>query len=174
MSTLEQMFPSLTLFSDLNWDKVTSEYLSDYGDISFPEYLQQKHIEGDCPAYIFELAYFEQALLELKELKLDEPKQKGIFLNPSSLFLSLEFDIKKMLEDAHQGEVNIIEKQHVVCLFKNKNGQIISIETSDEELFLLQKLEEGPREDSSFVSENQQQLYEKFLRNGLIWDLSSF
>ncbi len=171
MSPLEQMFPSLTLFSDLNWEKVTSEYLTEYGDITFPEYLQQKHIEGDCPPYLFELAFFEQALFELKEMKVELPSQKGIFLNPTSLFLSLEFDIKKMLEDAHEGQVKIIEKQHVVCLFKNKSGQIISIETSDEELFLLQKLEEGPREDSSFVEKNQQSFFEKFIQNGLILNI---
>jgi hypothetical protein len=171
MSTLEQMFPSLTLFSDLNWETVTSEYLTGYGDLSFPEYLQQKHIEGDCPPYLFELAYFEQALFELKDMKIENPPQKGIFLNPTSLFLSLEFDIKKMLENAHQGEIHIIEKQHVVCLFKNQNGQIISIETSDEELFLLQKLEEGPREDSSFVEKEHQTFFEKFLQNGLILNL---
>jgi hypothetical protein len=171
MSTLEQMFPNLTLFSDLNWETVTSEYLTGYGDLSFPEYLQQKHLEGDCPPYLFELAFFEQALFELKDMKLEHPPQKGIFLNPTSLFLSLEFDIKKMLQNAHQGKIDIIEKQHVICLFKNQNGQIISIETSDEELFLLQKLEEGPREDSSFVEKEHQTIFEKFLQNGLILNL---
>ena len=58
MNSLEQMFPSLTLFSDLNWDKVKTEYESEYSDLSFPEYLQQKCIEGDCPPYLFELAFF--------------------------------------------------------------------------------------------------------------------
>jgi hypothetical protein len=173
MNSLEQMFPSLTLFSDLNWDTVKAEYESDYSDLSFPEYLQQKCIEGDCPPYLFELAFFEQALFELKTMTKVIPSQNGIYLNPYSLFLSLEFDIKRMLEDAGQGKIDIHEKQHVVCLFKDKNDQISIMEATDEDLFLLQKLEEGAREDDSFVENHQKITYEKFLQTGLIWSVSS-
>jgi len=173
MNSLEQMFPSLTLFSDLNWDTVKAEYESDYSDLSFPEYLQQKCIEGDCPPYLFELAFYEQALFELKTMTQVIPSQSGIYLNPYSLFLSLEFDIKRMLEDAGQGKIDIHEKQHVVCLFKDKNDQISIMEATDEDLFLLQKLEEGPREDDSFVEIHQKKIYEKFLQTGLIWSVSS-
>ena len=173
MNSLEQMFPSLTLFSDLNWDTVKTEYESEYSDLSFPEYLQQKCIEGDCPPYLFELAFFEQALFELKRMTQVIPTQNGIYLNPYSLFLSLDFDIKKMLEDACQGKIDIQEKQHVVCLFKDKNDQISIMEATDEDLFLLQKLEEGAREDDSFVENHQKITYEKFLQTGLIWSVSS-
>ena len=146
MNSLEQMFPSLTLFSDLNWDTVKAEYESDYSDLSFPEYLQQKCIEGDCPPYLFELAFYEQALFELKTMTQVIPNQNGIYLNPYSLFLSL---------------------------FKDKNDQISIMEATDEDLFLLQKLEEGPREDDSFVEIHQKKIYEKFLQTGLIWSVSS-
>ena len=53
MNSLEQMFPSLTLFSDLDWEAVTQEYESQYIDLSFPESLQQKALDGDCPPYLF-------------------------------------------------------------------------------------------------------------------------
>ncbi len=173
MNSLEQMFPSLTLFSDLNWDTVKTEYESEYSDLSFPEYLQQKCIEGDCPPYLFELAFFEQAVFELKMMEQLTPSQNGIYLNPNSLFLSLDFDIKTMLENANEGKIDVHEKQHVICLFKDKNDQISIIEASDEDLFLLQKLEEGPRENDSFVEKHQKLIYEKFLQNGLIWIISS-
>jgi hypothetical protein len=131
MNSLEQMFPSLTLFSDLNWDTVKTEYESEYSDLSFPEYLQQKCIEGDCPPYLFELAFFEQAVFELKMMEQVTPSQNGIYLNPNSLFLSLDFDIKTMLENANEGKIDVHEKQHVICLFKDKDDKISIIEASD-------------------------------------------
>jgi len=173
MNSLEQMFPSLTLFSDLNWDTVKTEYESEYSDLSFPEYLQQKCIEGDCPPYLFELAFFEQAVFELKMMEQVTPSQNGIYLNPNSLFLSLDFDIKPMLENAKKGKIDVHEKQHVICLFKDKDDQISIIETSDEDLFLLQKLEEGPRENDSFVEKHQKLTSAKFLQTGIIRIISS-
>jgi hypothetical protein len=173
MNSLEQMYPSLTLFSDLSWEKVKIEYESDYSDLSFPEYLQQKCVEGDCPPYLFELAFFEQALFELKAMTEINPSQDGIYLNPYSLFLNLDFDIKRMLDDASLGKIDVHEKQHVICLFRDKEHKISILEATDEDLFLLQKLEEGPREDESFVDKNQKNIYEKFLESGLIWKISS-
>src|SRR4051794_32086142 len=64
--SLQQMFPSLTLFSDIDWNAVTHEYQSEYIDLTFPEYLQQKALDGDCPQYLFELAFFELALFDAK------------------------------------------------------------------------------------------------------------
>lgn len=173
MITLSEMFKDLTLFSDLNWDAVTSEYNSEYSDLSFPEYLQQKSIDGDCPSYLFELAFYEQAIFELKNMKPQIPSQKGIYLNPRSLFLSLDFDVQKMLEDARKGQIEVHEKQHVLCLFKNNDEAIIALNVSEGDLLLLQTLEEQPQEDTSFIKNEQKNSFEKFLKNGLIWNIGS-
>lgn len=168
MRSLQKMFPSLTLFSDLDWDAVTQEYERDYIDISFPEYLQQKALDGDCPPYLFELAFYELALYDAKTSLEQFPHQPGVYLNPTALFLSLEFDIPKMLEEALKGNIEIIERAYVLCLFKDTHDQIHSMEVSDEALDLLQHLEEGPKRDRSFVTDKAQYLTLK--NTGLILD----
>lgn len=152
MSTLQSMFPSLTTFSDLNWEAVTAEYESEYIDISFPEYLQQKAAEGDCPPYLFELAYYEMALFEAKTSQDNFPHQDGVYLNPTALFLSLEFDVVKMIEEAKAGKVEVIEKEHCLCIFKNRKSEVKSINVTEEELKVLQLLEDGPLKDRSILN----------------------
>lgn len=171
MSTLQKMFPSLTLFSDLDWETVTQEYESHYIDLSFPEYLQQKAEDGDCPPYLFELAFYELAHYDVKNSEALFPHQPGIYLNPTALFLSLEFDIKKMLDDASKGTIDVYEKPHVLCLFKDKQDQVHITELGPEELELLQYLEEGPQENLSFISPEHNRHYKELVSRGLIINL---
>lgn len=171
MHALQQMFPSLTLFSDLDWDAVTKEYETEYMDISFPEYLQQKALDGDCPPYLFELAFFELALFDTKTSSEPLPHQPGIYLNPTALFLSLEFDIRQMLQLAKEGNLEIIEKPHVLCLYRNQNDEIEGMEMSEEELEILQHLEDGPQMSRDFIGEQQRHHFQKFLEQGLVLDL---
>jgi hypothetical protein len=173
MHALQQMFPSLTLFSDLDWDAVTHEYESEYIDLSFPEYLQQKAIDGDCPPYLFELAFYELAVFDAKTSSEPFPFKPGIYLNPTALFLSLEFDVKKMLEEASNGNIEVIERPHVLCIYRDKKDQLHTIEMSEEELDLLQNLEDGPQADLDFVSEKQKSNFKKLEKSELILDLLS-
>ena len=173
MHALQQMFPSLTLFSDLDWDAVTKEYEADFIDISFPEYLQQKTLEGDCPPYLFELAFYELALFDAKTSVEPFPYKPGVYLNPTALFLSLEFDVKQMLEDSREGKIDVIERPHVLCIYRDKEDHIQTLEMSEDDLELLQHLEDGPMPDESFVDENYKSHFKKFSEMGLILNLLS-
>lgn len=172
MSTLAKMFPSLSLFSDLNWDDVTQEYETSYIDRSFPEYLQEKAEEGDAPPYLFELAFYEQGLFEVRSSDANFPHQAGVYLNPTALFLSLEFDVVLMISDAARGDVNIIEKDHVLAIYKDPLDQLHTIELSPEDLMLLEMLEEGPVTDKSFLTKEQKPLFTLLVNRGLILDLT--
>ncbi len=172
MNQYQKMFPSLALFSDLDWPSVTAEYEANYIDVSFPEYLQQKADEGDCPPYLFELAYFEMALFESKTSNTPLPHQHGVHLNPTALFLSLEFDVTRMIADAQTGKIEVIERPHVLCLFRDKNDKVRSVELDEEALTLLENLEEGPQPDRKFVKANDQTRYNEMVKNGLVFDLT--
>lgn len=173
MNSLQQMFPSLTLFSDLDWEAVTQEYESQYIDLSFPEYLQQKALDGDCPPYLFELAYFELALFDARTSSEPFPFRPGVYLNPTALFLKLEFDVKRMIEEAARGTIEIYEKPHVLCLYRDQNDNIHTLEMSDEDLNLLQNLEDGPQTDRNFVKGKNESNFSQFIKEGLIVDLLS-
>ena len=173
MHALQQMFPSLTLFSDLDWEAVTQEYESEYIDLSFPEYLQQKALDGDCPPYLFELAYYELALFDAKTSDEPFPFKPGVYLNPTALFLSLEFDVKKMIDDAGEGKIEVHERPHVLCLYRDRHDKIHTIEMTDNDLDLLQHLEDGPQTDKNFIDSKNKSHFEKFTRDGLILDLLS-
>ena len=173
MHALQQMFPSLTLFSDLDWDAVTQEYETEYIDLSFPEYLQQKALDGDCPPYLFELAFYELALFDAKTSVEPFPFKPGIYLNPTALFLSLEFDVVRMLKEAKAGKVEVYERNHVLCLYRDTHDVIHTLEMTDDDLELLQHLEDGPQTDKEFVDSKYRAHFENFTRNGLILDLLS-
>jgi hypothetical protein len=173
MHALQQMFPSLTLFSDLDWDAVTHEYESEYIDLSFPEYLQQKALDGDCPPYLFELAFYELAMFDAKTSDEPFPFKPGIYLNPTALFLSLEFDVKKMLDEATKGNIEVYERAHVLCLYRDKKDVVHTIEMTDDELDLLQHLEDGPQSDRNFVESKHNNDFKKLEKSGVILDLLS-
>lgn len=173
MNPLAQMFPSLTLFSDLDWEAVTREYEAEYIELSFPEYLQQKAIDGDCPPYLFELAFFELALFDARTSSEPFPFRPGIYLNPTALFLKLHFDVKRMIEEAAEGRIEVYERPHVLCLFRDTKDKIHMIEVTDEDLDLLQNLEDGPRSDHNFLKKNNIEPFNKFRKEDLILDLLS-
>lgn len=167
MNTLEKMFPSLTLFSDLNWEAVTQEYESHYIKLSFPEYLQQKALDGDCPPYLFELAFYELALFDARTSSENFPHEQGVYLNPTALFLSLEYDVKRMLEEASKGHVDVYEKDHVMAIFRDKHDKVHCEELDQEELSLLEQLEDGPANSTDEIKANQS-ILKKLLDNHLI------
>lgn len=171
MNSLEQMFPSLTLFSDLDWDAVTKEYEADYIDLTFPEYLQQKAMDGDCPPYLFELAFYELAKFDVRTSREPFPHHPGVYLNPTALFLGLEFDVLKMLEEAQKGNIEIIERPHVLCLYRDKEDHIKTFEISEDELELLQHLEDGPMENLTFVPKTSEPVFKKLVSEGLVFHL---
>ena len=144
MHALEQMFSCLSLFSDINWSEVTREFETQSTLVTFPEYLQQKSLEGDCPPYLYELAFYEIALLEVKSSSHSIPNKPGIYLNPNTIFLNLEFDIKRMLDEASLGKINVYEKSHILCLHRNLDNELQITEISHEDIEILQKLEDGP------------------------------
>ncbi|HXH73476.1 MAG TPA: hypothetical protein VNJ08_00825 [Bacteriovoracaceae bacterium] len=171
MNELQKMYPSLTTFSDLNWDLVGQEYEATSIDISFPEYLQLKAEEGDCPPYLFEIAYYELAAFNARTCTDPFPINSGIYLNPTALFLSLEFDVLKMLEVAQTGKIEIYEKPHVLCLYRDVKDELNSIEIDETGLLLLQQLENGPQIDRSFVAPQFKVSYKDLVEKGLILDL---
>ncbi len=167
MSSLQKMFPSLSKFSDLDWESVTREYEATSIGISFPEYLQIKAEQGDCPPYLFELAFYELAAFEASSSVAPFPHQPGIYLNPTALFLNLEFDIPRMLEEAELGNIEIFERSHILCIYRDKDDVVNSLELDGPSLALLSELEDGP---IAKVSERNQN-YESLVKRGLILDL---
>jgi len=172
MNQYQKMFPSLATFSDLDWPSVIEEYETHFGDVSFPEYLQQKALEGDCPSYLFELAYYEMALFESKTSDIPLPKSAGVHLNPTALFLTLEFDVTRMLEESSKGNIDVFERAHVLCLFRDKNGKVRSVELDEDALGLLENLEDGPQADAQFVPKNLRSRYDEMVKNSLVFDLT--
>lgn len=151
---LKDSFPSLSLFSDMDWDAVAKEYEPTSKFVTFPEYLALKAEEGDCPQHLFELAYFDSALAGIQEGEFFFPESPGLHLNPSACFLSLDYDILKMVTDAHDGNVGVIERQNVLSIFVDIDGEFQFHELSHAELETLQKLENGNLEkgDSALPS----------------------
>lgn len=166
MKSLENMYPSLSLFSDIDWKSIDEEYQTQFSHISFPEYLQEKALEGDCPLYLFELAFYEYAKHELQNLTAQKSGE-GYHLNPTTLFLSLEFDITRMLKEAQTGHIDIHERPHVLCLYKNQNGEVCSYEVCEQNLAVLGRLEEGPLGAEQFNPE-EQKIISQLAEKGLI------
>jgi hypothetical protein len=153
MSSLETMYPSLTTFSDLDWTLVKAEYETDYPELSFPEYLQQKALEGDCPPYLFELAFYELGLEELKSAQARFPVAPGLHLNPTALFLNLEFDVVRMIEEAKAGKVDVIENPHCLCLYKTTQDEVKTATLTEQSLKILELLEDGPLKDKTSLKQ---------------------
>jgi hypothetical protein len=166
MDSLEQMYSCLSLFSDLNWSEVIKEYESLSSNLTFPEYLQEKCLEGDCPPYLYELAFYEMARSHVETFELEIPQKPGLYLNPSLVFLNFEFDVKKMLEEASLGQIHIYERTHILCLYRNKTNQVNAIEITNKDLEILQTLEDGPLFDGNFPKKTDQN--QKLIDLGMI------
>jgi len=161
MLELQKIYPHLNLFCDIKWEVISEEYKEYSHQKSFPEYLAEKSSEGDCPPYIFEMAFYEQTLYELKNQTPLYPKESGIYLNSTVHFLNLEFDIPKMIEQAQNGFISFIEKPHVLAIYKLKDNKIHQQQLSKKDLILLQEFENGPKQSwdlntsDGFTSLNQ-------------------
>ena len=173
MHTLQKMFPSLTKFSDIDWELITQEYETTSIDISFPEYLQKKAEDGDCPPYLFELAYYELAIFDAKNSREPFPFKPGLYLNPTALFLNLEFDIPQMLKGAEKGEIEVYEKSHILCIYRDADNKVKTLELDDDSLEILQGLEDGPQMDNTFVGEKKMGNFQTLIKQGLILDLTN-
>lgn len=143
MNNLAEKFPSLSLFSNIDWPTVNAEFMPFSQNITFPEYLQLKAEQGDCPAYLFELAFYEMAIAQVQEITEIPPLGTGLHLNPSTAFLSLQFDINRMLSEAEAGEIAVHERENVLCLFLHQE-EVTVVELDEDSLSFLQELEEGP------------------------------
>lgn len=151
---LKDIFPNLSLFSDMDWDAVTKEYEQTSQYITFPEYLELKSEQGDCPQYLFELAYFDAALTGLQEGEFFFPDSPGIHLNPSLRFLDLDYDVLKMVSDAQDGIIEVHERENVLGIYVDAEGDIRFHEITRGELWTLQAIESGqdPEDITAFKS----------------------
>lgn len=178
---LEKMYPSLTVFSDLNWDEVTQEYIASHDErpqeiddfvFNFPQYLQDKTMAGDSPAYLFELAYFELLQSQMIGTKIDLPQTSGIYLNPSLSFLNLEYDVCLMMDEATKGNVQLIERPHVLCIYHHPLRGLHHIEITTVILEILKELEDGPLKTRSDLPTNQQKSLHELIGLGLILEVA--
>lgn len=175
---LENTFTSLSVFSDIDWSTIFKEYLASHEErptdveeftFNFPFYLQQKSLEGDCPSYLFELAYVELAQTQILNSEISLSSKKGIHLNPTATFLNLEFDILKMLNEATRGSVQVLPRHHVLCMFRDPDSGLNHLEINQARLDILQSLENGPRGKQEL---GQTETVDELLKLGLILEVS--
>ena len=178
---LEKMYPSLTEFSDLNWDEVSREYIASHDQrpkdieefvFDFPQYLQDKAIAGDSPAYLFELAFFELLQGQIIATTLTFPFQQGIFLNPSLSFLNLEYDVSLMMDEATKGNVQIIERPHVLCIYRHPRLGLHHVDVTSPMLEVLQALEKGPVNSRSDFPALQQKTLSSLIELGIVLEIN--
>jgi hypothetical protein len=172
MYELQKMYPHLERFCDLNWEAVTKEYEEVAIEISFPEYLQEKALLGDCPPYIFEIAYYELASFNAKTSDEPFPHRPGVYLNPTAMFLSLEFDIQKMLEMMNQGTIEVYEKSHVLCLYLGENEKVTTLELDKKSLEILQKMENGPLSSRKVLDSSDQETLSYLINRKLVIEVT--
>ena len=174
---LEETFPSLSLFSDLNWDSITQEYIATHDHrpeniddfvFGFPSFLQNKAEREECPPYLFELAYFELMENELFNSELKIPSSQGYYLNPTLSFLSFEFDISQMMEEASQGHFNAISRPHVLCLYHHPINGPQQTDMQPDHLDILQRLEDKPMTFDEKLSHQDQTYLNELVELGLI------
>lgn len=177
---LETMYPSLTVFSDLNWEDVTQEYIASHDErpqdvddfvFNFPQYLQDKTAAGDSPAYLFELAYFELLQSQMIATKVTLPSSSGIYLNPSLSFLNLEYDVSLMIDEATKGNVQLIERPHVLCIYHHPLRGLHHVEITTTTLEILKELEDGPLKTRSDLPTPQQKPLHGLIELGLILEI---
>lgn len=177
---LEKMYPSLTVFSDLNWDEVSQEYIASHDErpkdveefvYNFPQYLQDKATLGDSPAYLFELAFFELLQNQILESTLAVPHASGIYLNPTLSFLNLEYDVALMVDEATKGTVQIIERPHVLCIYRHPLRGLHHVDITTPILEILKEIEDGPLKGRSSLPANDQQLLKELIELGLVLEV---
>ena len=168
MNQLKELYPHLSLFSDLDWDAVSSEYDESYSELTFPEYIEQKALEGDAPLYLYELAYFDYVCGILQNFELSSEDVKGVQLNSSAHFLNFEFDIYQMIELTKKQKIEILERSNILCLFKNLKNEIQACELRQEDLQFLEKLENGPIEKSLIQNNEELKILKALLEKNIV------
>jgi len=178
---LEKTYSSLTVFSDMNWDDIAREYIAAHDErpkdlddfiFNFPQFLQDKASDGDCPSYMFELAYFELLQNQILSTEMVLPTVEGLHLNPSLSFLNLEFDINLMMDEAAKGSVQIFERPHVLCIYRHPVLGLHHIEISTPILEILQLLEKGSIRRKQVAGEKIKVL-EQLIELGLVIEVTS-
>lgn len=178
---LEEIYTSLTLFSDLKWNEISQEYIASHDErpddleefiFNFPLFLQDKASAGDCPPYLHELAYVELMQAQAIGQDLELPRVKGLHLNPTVSFLNLEFDINMMLDEAAKGGIQIIERPHVLCIYRDPKEGLNHLDITTDYLVVLQKLEDGPVTDTKVFSRSELNTLEELMRLGLVMEIS--
>jgi len=137
--SLRSQYQVLNLFSDFPWEEVEAEFEKLSQFMSFPDYLSEKCELGDCPDYLVEIAFYLYA--KNHGPGLNHEIQDGWSLNPTAQFLHLRYDIPRMLKEAHQGEVNIIENDICLCVYQNLNLEACEVYLSQEDLKILSEFE---------------------------------
>lgn len=177
---LVAMYPGLSVFSDISWDKITKEYLAGHDErphdveefvFGFPQFLQDKASREECPSHLFELAYFELIENELLNSDLVLPVEVGIHLNPSLSFLNLEFDICLMIDEATKGNIQIIPRPHILCLYRHPERGLLHIEINQEFLDVLQGLENGSFPSRQSAPEHQHKALNQLLEVGAVLEI---
>lgn len=170
---LETMYPSLTVFSDMDWNEVSREYLVSHDErptdldeflFNFPQYLQDKAASGDCPSYLFELAFYELLQNQTLLTDLEIPTEKGYHLNPSLSFLNLEYDINVMLDEATKGNVQLISRPHILCIYRDPVKGLNHVDITTPMLEVLQELESGK-------APLRQNMLNELIKLGLVLDV---
>jgi hypothetical protein len=178
---LESMYPSLSVFSDINWDETTKEYVASHDErpqdveefvFGFPEFLQQKAAQDECPIHLFELAFFELIENDMLNAEMTLPEMKGIHLNPTLSFLNLEFDICLMVSEATKGNIQIIQRPHILCLYLHPSRGMNHVDITNRYLEILQQLEEGPLSNRSNIPSAQQEALNELIDLGLVLEVT--
>lgn len=179
-SALEKTYPSLTVFSDMNWEEVSQEYIASHDErptdveefvFNFPTFLQEKAVAGDSPSYLFELAFFELIQNQVLSFDLDLPATPGIHLNPSLSFLNLDYDVKLMIDEATKGNTQLLMRPHVLCIFRHPRLGLNQIDITSSYLEVLQELENGPLKDRSDLPKSEQKALSELIKLGVILDI---
>jgi hypothetical protein len=174
---LVKMYPSLSVFSDIDWNDLTQEYIASHDErpqdveeflFNFPHYLQDKAAAGDCPVYLFELAYYEYLQKQIIDNEIDLPEVEGLHLNPSLSFLNLEYDINLMLDEATKGNVQIILRPHILCLYRLPSKGFHHIDITTPVLKVLEKLENGPLSSMSELPKEEHSTVNHLIELGVI------
>jgi hypothetical protein len=87
------------------------------------------------------------------------------------MFLDLQFDIPRMMEEAMDGKIGVHEKEHILCLYKNNEDELNALELTDEHLQILGHLENGPQKSTQFAREFQS-AFGFLVEHGVILDLT--
>ena len=179
---LETMYPSLTVFSDMNWEEISQEYIATHEErpqdidefiFHFPQFLQEKAALGECPIYLFELAFFELMQNQTLATDADMPNTKGIHLNPTLSFLNLEFDVSLMVDEATKGNVQIIQRPHVLCIYRHPTRGLHHVDITTPVLEVLQELEDGPVRERGDLPSSQQKTLHELIDLGLVIEITN-